>query len=105
MLQKTVRSDQSNVSRYDQIAMAPTIKVKRAIGHSSGRISAAVLPLSRMPRTMRSAWVVGKTSPAHCAQTGMPRNGNIKPDNKIDGSNVNWANCRACIWLVVIVEK
>jgi hypothetical protein len=42
---------------------------------------------------------------AHGAQIGIPENGNIKPDNKIEGSKVNRAICIACIWLVAIVDK
>ncbi len=43
------------------------------------------LPLSRMPRTMRRKWVLGRQLPSHCAHTGMPRNGNMKPEIRIEG--------------------
>ena len=63
-----------------------------AIGHSSGRISGAPLPLSSTPRTIRIAWVVGNSSPTHCAHGGIPRNGNINPDSIKDGIRVNCVN-------------
>ena len=53
---------------------------------------------------MRMKWVAGRTSPSHCAHTGMPRNGNMKPDSRIDGSSMNTEACIACSWFWVTVE-
>ena len=54
-------------------------------GQTSGRISATPLPLSRMPRTMRRKCVSGSASPIVCAHSGMPRNGNMKPERSSEG--------------------
>ena len=86
-------------------AKPTTTTVNSAIGQISGAISLQPLPLSSMPRTIRIAWVVGNMLPSHCAQTGMPRNGNMKPESMKDGIRVNWASWTACIWLAAMVEK
>ncbi len=54
---------------------------------------------------MRRKCVSGNTSPIHCAQSGMPRNGNMKPDNSIDGRKKKKVICMACIWVRAMVEK
>ena len=47
------------------------------------------------PRTIRKKWVSGKISPRYCAQTGMPRKGNIKPESKSEGRKKKKVICRA----------
>ena len=58
-----------------------------------------------MPRTMRRKCVSGSASPSHCAQTGMPRNGNMKPDSRIDGSRKKKLICMACVMFCARLEK
>ena len=53
---------------------------------------------------MRMKWVAGMPSPSHWAHTGMPRNGNMKPDSRIDGSRMNTEACMAWSWFCVTVE-
>ena len=53
---------------------------------------------------MRMKCVAGSTSPIHCAHTGMPRNGNMKPDSRIEGSSRNTEACMAWSWFWVTVE-
>ena len=48
--------------------------------------------------------VAGSVSPIHCAQTGMPRKGNMKPDSRIEGSIMKNEACMACNWFCVSVE-
>ena len=48
---------------------------------------------------MRRKCVSGSTSPIACAQPGMPRNGNMKPDSSIDGRKKKNVICIACNWL------
>ena len=47
----------------------------------------------------------GNTSPITCAQPGMPRNGNMKPESRIEGRKKKNVICIACIWLLASVEK
>ncbi len=54
---------------------------------------------------IRIACVAGMISPAHCAQTGMPLNGNMKFESRSDGRRVNWANWIAYIWFAATVEN
>ncbi len=56
---------QSSVCRDRLSAITPATRTKANIGQSSGSNCAAVLPLSRMPRTMRKKCVKGSTSPIH----------------------------------------
>jgi hypothetical protein len=49
--------------------------------------------------------VFGTASPITCAQPGMPRNGNMKPESRIEGRKKNIVICIACIWLLASVEK
>jgi hypothetical protein len=35
----------------------------------------------------------------------MPRNGNMKPDSRIEGRKKNIAICIACSWFAATVEK
>ena len=46
----------------------------------------------------------GTTSPIACAQTGMARNGNMKPESRIDGKKTKNVICIACIWVFATVE-
>ena len=84
---------------------SPAASRKISSGQTSGRISAAPLPLSRMPRTIRRKCVSGSTSPIHCAHCGMPRNGNMKPESRIEGRKKKNAICIACSWFRAAVEK
>ena len=38
--------------------------------------------------------------PIACAHSGMPRNGNMKPDSSIDGRKKKNVICIACSWLL-----
>ncbi len=67
------------------------------IGQVWGRMSNSPAPFSITPRTMRRKCVSGNASPIHCAQRGMPRNGNMKPDNKMLGKKKNIVICIDCI--------
>ena len=78
---------------------------KTASGQRCGQTSAKPLPFSMMPRTTRRKWVSGSTSPITCAQPGMPRNGNMKPESRIDGRKKKNVICIACIWVRASVEK
>lgn len=62
------------------------------LGHSSGQAS----PFNRMPRTRRTKWVSGSVSPIHCAQTGIPRKGNMKPESRMEGRKKKNVICMAC---------
>ena len=42
-------------------------------------------PFNKATRAARTKCVNGSTSPSACAQLGIPWNGNIKPDNSIEG--------------------
>ena len=57
------------------------------------------------PRTTRRKCVSGNTSPMVCAHAGMPRNGNIKPDSRIDGRKKKNVSCIACICDFATVEN
>ena len=63
------------------------------------------LPFSMMPRTTRRKCVSGSTSPIACAQPGMPRNGNMKPESRIEGRKKKNVICIACSWMRASVEK
>ncbi len=39
------------------------------------------------------------------AHIGMPSNGNIKPDNKIDGKKKNMVSCTACNCVLATAEN
>ncbi len=47
----------------------------------------------------------GSTLPTTCAHSGIPRNGNMKPDSRIDGRKKKNVICIACSWLRAIDEK
>ena len=104
-LMHAIRRGSVQCSAIDEGRQGNNDIVKRAIGHSDGAIPLHPLPLSSMPRTMRMAWVVGKTLPMIRAQTVMPRNGNMKPDSMNEGIRVNCASWTAFIWLADTVEK
>jgi hypothetical protein len=96
------------------VRVAPQADITSPSVYTANQLDDQVRPLPRLvpitlnqakPRTILIAWVVGNISPAHCAQTGMPFNGNMKPDGYMDGRSVNWANWIACIWFYEIVEK
>ncbi len=57
-----------------------------------------------MPRVSRMKWVLGRASPSHCATSGMPSNGNMKPDRSIDGSRMNTVICIAWNWVRAAVD-
>ena len=57
-------------------------------------MSVSAAPRSTMPRMISLKWVSGSTWAIHCATFGMPSNGNMKPDIRIDGSIVTIA-----IWI------
>ncbi|MNF50812.1 hypothetical protein D3C84_321180 [compost metagenome] len=57
-----------------------------------------------MPRVRRRKWVSGSTSAIHCAASGMPAKGNMKPDSRICGRKVKKAICIAWNWLRARVE-
>ena len=51
-----------------------------------------------MPRTSQE--MRQRQHVAHaCAQPGMPRKGNMKPDSRIDGRKKKNVICMACSWL------
>jgi hypothetical protein len=56
-------------------------------------------------RTMRTKWVSGRHSPIHCAQCGMPANGNMKPESSRFGRKNIIAICIACSWFCAKVEN
>ena len=64
-----------------------------------------VAPFSMMARTMRTKCVSGSPSPIYCAQTGMPANGNMKPDNRMLGRKNIIDSCIACSWFCTMVEN
>ena len=47
------------------------------------------------PRIRRRKCVSGSTSASHCTTRGMPANGNMKPDSRIDGRNTKKVICIA----------
>ena len=59
--------------------------MNRTSASTSRCMSAKPFPFRVMPRTMRRKWVSGNASLIYCAQSGMPRNGNMKPDSRILG--------------------
>ena len=54
---------------------------------------------------MRRKWVLGRQVPTHCAHSGMPRKGNMKPESRMDGRKKKNAICTACSWFCARVEK
>ena len=56
-------------------------------------------------RTMRMKCVSGSASPIHCAQVGMPANGNMNPDNRMFGRKNIIDICIACSWFCAMVEN
>ena len=48
------------------------------------------------PRTSSRKCVSGSSDPIHCAHSGMPRNGNMKPDSSIEGRKKKNVICIAC---------
>ena len=69
-----------------------------------GHTALQSLPLSITPRITRRKCVSGNASPMNCAQPGMPRNGNMKPDSSSDGRKKKKVICIACIWLCATLE-
>jgi hypothetical protein len=57
--------------------------------------SASGAPRSTMPRTSSTKCVSGSTCAIHCAARGMPSNGNMNPESRIDGSIVKKASWNA----------
>ncbi len=79
---------------------------QRANGQISGQISAMPLPLSNMPRTTLQEMGDGKDfADATAPRPGMPRNGNAKPDTRMEGRRKNTIICIACSWFWATVEK
>jgi hypothetical protein len=72
--------------------------VKATIGQTWSQIMSAPFPLSRIPRTSSRKCVSGRTLPTSCAHSGMPRNGNMKPESSIDGRKKKKVICIACNW-------
>ena len=85
----------SDISRSVKGAAASSTIVLNNNGQTSGQICAGPLPFRRIPRTTLKKWVLGRTLPIHCAQTGMPRKGNMKPDRRMEGSRKNTVACIA----------
>src|SRR5882724_3237735 len=57
-----------------------------------------------MPRTRSRKCVSGRSEPIHCAHSGMPRNGNMKPESRIEGRKKN-VICIAWSWLRAMEEN
>ena len=72
---------------------------------NSKPISLQFAPLSMIARTTRKKCVIGRRLPRSCAQTGMPWNGNMKPESRIDGSMKKKVSCIACICVRAKVEN
>ena len=68
-------------------------------------MSSKVAPFSIRPRAMRMKCVAGSISPSHCAQAGMPRNGNMKPESRIEGSRMKKEACMAWSWFWLTVDR
>ena len=67
-------------------------------------MSASPAERTMIPRMRRMKCVIGSTSASHCAATGMPAYGNMKPDSRICGRKVKKASCMAWNWLRARVE-
>ena len=72
----------------------------RTAGHSSQMLA----PRSMIPRIRRRNWVIGSSSAPHCTTSGMPANGNMKPEIRIEGRNTSIATWIAWNWVRVRVE-
>jgi hypothetical protein len=85
----------------DRTAMVTPTRVNARMGKSSGTIADRLLPLSRMPRTIRIACVVGNTAPAHCKK-GSSSGPSFKHDALTSGDVFNEASyhCRRRRWTV-----
>ena len=46
----------------------------------------------------------GKISPSHCAQSGIPAKGNMKPESSSEGRKKKNVSCIACICVRATVE-
>ncbi len=69
--------------------------------------SASGAPRRMMPRTITTKCVRGSACASHCANRGMPSNGNMKPDSRIDGSivaNASW-NAWNCVFANVEISR
>src|SRR6266567_292898 len=90
------KASQSSVRRKRVTAMVIATSIRPASQIASISRSVSVEPLSRIARTMRMKCVSGRHCPTHCAHSGMPANGNMKPDSRMFGRKnmkVIWIAC------------
>ena len=66
--------------------------------------SCRLAPRSMTPLISLMKWVKGKASAMSWAGRGMPANGKMKPDSRMEGSNMKKLSCMAWNWVLTRVE-
>jgi hypothetical protein len=97
----------TDVSASDDKLGAVTFgTVTLAPGQSATGLLTYVVAAGDLPGPLTNIVTVsGRPSPRYCAQTGMPANGNMKPDNRMLGRKNIIDICIACSWFCTMVEK